>query len=153
MLQVWYISWTFAWMEANQKMESAQGSYISLSLQIKVQATHKLLEWSSRAVCYPESSPIYSTASQTHNLKSVAVFTDSKVTLDSFENKNHSNLIEQVRCHLKLLSEEYWTISFFLDQSPHRITRNEKASRSSCKIGSKMYQHSAKYLNVHSSPL
>ena len=82
--------------------------------------------------------------------KSVVVFSDSRIALDSLKNKNnHSNLIEHIRHNLKLLTDDNWTIAFKRIKAHAGITGNEiadhlakQAAKSHC---------TAKYLIVHYS--
>jgi len=47
------------------------------------------------------------------NQQSVAIHTDSKITLDAIANpRNHQNLVEQIRDAIRRLENDNWTIHF-----------------------------------------
>ena len=47
------------------------------------------------------------------NQRSVAIHTDSKITLDAIANpRNHQNLVEQIRDAIRRLENDNWTIHF-----------------------------------------
>lgn len=62
--------------------------------------------------------------------RKVAIYTDSKITLDSLKNKNnHKYLIEEIRNKLKSVEEDNWTVKFSWVKAHAGIYGNELADR------------------------
>jgi ribonuclease HI len=65
-----------------------------------------------------------------HNARTVAIYTDSKVTLDSLRNNFiHSPLIENIRHKVRQLMAQNWTIHFGRVKAHTGIEGNEKADK------------------------
>jgi ribonuclease HI len=63
-----------------------------------------------------------------NSLRMIAIFTDSRITIDSLKNlNNHSYLIEEIRKRISILERTNWTIEFLWVKAHVGIYRNELA--------------------------
>jgi ribonuclease HI len=102
-----------------------------LAVQLKFKLNNRCSNNQAERLAIAKALEVIETTDITENSpRTVAIFTDSRITTDSLKNvNNHSNLIEDIRKKISILETANWTIEFSWVRAHVGIYGNELADQ------------------------